>query len=503
MNASQRIIVNTIAQYTKAIINILLSLFSTRLVIDALNVRDYGIYVLVGGIVGILGYFTNAMVVTTQRYLSYCYGKNDYEEAKRVFTNSAFIHLLVCLLFLIVLLTFKDMILFNCLKIDDTRVWAAQNVYVCAGMMMIFSVLTTPFKAVLIAHENIVFTSLVDILDAVLKLVLAISLFYVSYDKLVYYAFFLSLIFFVNLLIYGIFATSRFKECHSCFYFSYVDKSYLVKLVGFAGWTSFSLFSGMCQMQGIAVIINHFMGTLVNASFGLAMQVNGAVRFVSVSILNAMNPQIMKAEGEGNRRQMVELASKESRFSSAMMMIVAIPIIVEMDSILSFWLKNVPEYTALFCRSIMIAFIVDQITMGLHVANQAIGNLKVFTLLTTVPKILMLPILWLILDQRNEVVWMMTIYVGIELLVAIVRIPFMHFSAHIDGIEYAKKTIIPLCPLLLVIGITSFALHYIDLFPYDFVVKLFIAAAVGVLTLWFFTMTAGERKLAKKVLKKG
>ena len=173
MEASKRIIINTIAQYGKSVINICLSLYSTRLVLDALSISDYGIYSLVGGVVGILGYLTNSLVVTTQRYLSYYQGEASKQQIRKVFDNSLLIHLVFGLAICLILLPLEDVIINHFLNIAPERLHAASAVYTTMVFMLFSTVMTSPFKALLIAHENIVYISVVEVADGILKLLLA------------------------------------------------------------------------------------------------------------------------------------------------------------------------------------------------------------------------------------------------------------------------------------------------------------------------------------------
>ena len=388
MEASKRIIVNTIVQYGKSVVNICLSLYSTRLVLDALNISDYGIYSVVGGVVSILGYLTNSLVVTTQRYLSYHQGAADNEQVRKVFANSLLIHLMFGVAICLILLPLENLLINHFLNIDPLRMQAAGAVYVTMVFMLFATVMTSPFKALLIAHENIVYISVIEVIDGVLKLVLALSLAFIGLDKLVFYAIGMTSVITFNLLAYIVYDYFKYEESHYRLGKKNYDKAIIRQLLGFAGWTTYGMVAGICQSQGLTVVFNKFFGTTINAAFGIGTQVNGAVRFVSTSILNAMNPQIMKAEGSHDREKMLSLAGKESKFSTALMMIISIPVMIELPDILAFWLKVVPPYTTTFCRALMLAFVVDQMTLGLHAANQATGKLKYYSLLTYTPKMM-------------------------------------------------------------------------------------------------------------------
>ena len=493
MDSAKRIILNTTAQYTKAVINICLSLYSTRLILNALEVDDFGIYSVVGGVIGMLGFLTNSLVVTTQRYLSYYHGVGQKELVKKIFANSLFLHIVIALILCFLLYVGEGLIFNNILNIDPLRLDAARHVYRVTVIMFVLSIITSPFKAVLIARENIVYISFVEILDGILKLGLAISLFFFFSDKLTAYANGMAAIIVFNFLAFTFFVVSCYDESHIKWSRSTVDMSCIKQLFSFAGWTTYGVIAGVCQPQCTALVLNHFFGTMMNAAWGIAFQVNSASRFIATSVLNAMNPQIMKAEGNGNRTEMLKLASKESKFSAALMLIVAIPILLEMPNILSWWLSEVPDYTVFFCRMTILAFVVDQLTIGLHAANQATGIIRNYTLINFTPKILFIPISWLMLRLGYSVISVMWVFVLIELIMSLSRIPFLKITINLNAQQYIKDVIIPLIPLIIMSGLICYMCTLLDDMPYRFMITLVAGGCTGIVALWYFTLSHEEK----------
>lgn len=502
MKPVKRIIVNTVAQYTKSIINIGFSLYSTRLILDALSVNDYGIYALVLGITGILGYLTNAFIVTTQRYLSVYIGKGDYFYVKKLFGNSLLIHVIMGVSFFIILALLEDVLINHYLEIEPTRRHAAGVVYFVMAGMLFFSIVSSPFKALLVTHENIVYISIVEVIDGFLKLLLALCLVVMDTDKLIAYSIGMGVILVANFLAFAIYVLMFYPESRvGLFGWEQRDKGCVRQLLSFAGWTTYSMVASICQTQGTSIVLNKFFGTAMNAAYGVGMQVYGAVRFVSTSVLNAMNPQLMKQEGRGNREEMLVLAGKESKFSTALMMIVAIPLMVEMNSILSFWLKEVPEYTSLFCSGLLIAFLLDQLTLGLHAANQATGKIKWYTIIMSTPKILYIPLSIATLALGGSVTYVMAIYVTIELIMALFRIPFMKYLVNLNMKKYAKEVLLPLIPLCVIVTSGSLLIsRYINM-QYGFLVVVCVGMLIGVFAMWFFCLNKGERQYVENFIK--
>ena len=213
MDNKTRILVNTLAQYTKTIINMVLSLYSTRLVLRVLGVEDYGIYNLVAGIIAMLSFIVSSLSVSTQRFISYNQGKNDVNHIKKIFVNSLFLHLAVAIIFSVVLFSITSFLFDGYLNIPSNRVDAALVTYIIVVVSLMLTFIGAPYRALVVSHENIVYSSIIQVLDGVIKVVLVIILQYVSFDKLITYAFFTLLIQIVNFLCFSIYCKMKYEEC--------------------------------------------------------------------------------------------------------------------------------------------------------------------------------------------------------------------------------------------------------------------------------------------------
>ena len=500
MTNSQRIIVNTIAQYTRTIINVCLSLYSTRLILSALGQNDFGIYSVVAGVVAMLSFVTNALVITTQRYLSFHHGKNDLNQVRKVFGNSWLLHLFIGLLITIILGTIGPWITQNFLNIEEVRRGAALVVYFAAVVIVLLTFITAPIRALFIARENIVYTSFIDVLDGVLKLLIAILLSKVTYDHLISYSVLLTCISIFNLLAFAIYAAIKFPEFHLP-KLRELDKQYIKGLSDFAGWTIYSTGCIIARNQGISVVLNLFYGTIVNSAYGIAMQVSGAVQFVSTSIVNAMNPQIMKAEGAGQREKMVRLCEYESKYAFLLLAMIVIPLIAEMEIILKFWLGDIPEHAVMFCRFILIAALCDQISIGWTSANQAIGKIRTYNIIFYTLKLLVIVIAWWSLKQGLPIVSVMWGYVSIELIGSFVRLPLMKHTANIPIIPFFKNVFLHIVgPLVTMVVICYISITYIET-PYRLIITFSISLVAGALAILGLALSKEEKQYIKSIIK--
>lgn len=501
MTNSNRIIINTMAQYTRTIINVCLSLYSTRLILSALGQSDYGIYSVVAGVIAMMSFITNALVVTTQRFLSIYHGKNDPQKIRQIFGNSMLLHILIASILGVVLFCLGSWITHDFLNIVVERQQAAWYVYNAAVVMLMLTFITAPIRALFIARENIVYISIVDVVDGILKLLIAIGLSHIAYDHLVSYSVLMAGITLVNLLAFSIYASAKFPEFHLPRLRDW-DKQFIKELSHFAGWTTYSMGCIIGRNQGIAVVLNIFYGTIVNSAYGIAQQVLGAVQFISTSILNAMNPQIMKAEGSGDRSRMVRLCEYESKYAFLLLSLVAIPLIAEMDTVLHFWLGEVPEHAVMFCRCILAASLCDQISVGLTTANQAVGKIRTYNLIFYTFKLLVVILAWGCIKAGLPLVSVMWCYIGVELFTSFLRLPLMKRIANIAILPFCKnvflKIIVPATTMSIVCYIS---VRYVNL-SWRIILTTLLSVATGLLSIWITSLRKEEKQHITQLIKK-
>lgn len=499
MNSSTRVIVNTTAQYAKTFVNIILTLFSARLILEALGVTDFGLYSLLAGVTSMLAFATNALASTTQRFLSYHQGKSGIEQQKDIFANSFYIQLSLGLLTLVVLLALTPFLFDGILNVPTERVEAAQWTYVIVAIILFVTFLCTPYRAILISHENIVYITIIDIIDGILKVVLAVALFHISYDRLIGYALFLLSIQVFNLMSIAIYAIKKYEES-SIPSARRIHKKYIKDISSYAGWNIYSVGCVMGRTQGIAILINHFFGAAVNAAYGLGFQIAGYVNFMSESLMNAIRPQIVRAEGEGNRERMLWLSEIASKFSFYLLSCLAIPCIFEMETLLTLWLGKVPEYAVLFCRMVLIASIVDSLTCGLGMANQAIGNIKQYSLAVNSVKLLTLPATLICIKVGFPILGIAVCYVSFEFLCAMIRLPFVKKNGGLDVVRFVKnvfaKDVIPFSVFVIITAVLATYLN----FAFSFILTFAIAIPIYIVTIYLFGITEVEREIINSIL---
>lgn len=499
LSNSQRIIINTSAQYTKTVVNTFMSFYATRLILGTLGVNDFGLYSLLAGVIALLAFITNALINTTQRYLNFYQGKNEIENIRIVLGNSIVIHLFLGIAVLIFIELLGLIIFDGFLNISENRMEAARFVYHCMAFMLLTTFVAAPFRALIVSHENIVYISLIDIIDGILKLGIALILPYFLCDKLQAYAVCMLFLPIVNLIAFGIYDFLHYEECRRIGFKSFSLK-YVKDLLNYAGWMIYSTGCIVMRTQGMAVLLNRYVGMVANAAYGIAIQVSGAIAFISSSFLNAVNPQLIKAEGAGNRNKMLFYAEIESKYSFLLLSMLVVPCIIEMPFLLRLWLGNVPDYAIMMCRIILMASLVDQITIGLGSANQAIGKIRNYSLVINSLKLLTLPAAFICIKLHYPLTIVMANYVCAELLCAIVRLPFVSKTAGFPMKYFIRRVFLKVALPFSVFCLTSIAISaLLDSSIYRVFITFIFPNILYVLIIYFFSLTDEEKLVIKKI----
>ena len=501
MEPAKRIVVNTLAQHVRAIINICLSLYSTRLVLQVLGQSDFGIFSLVGGVVAMLAFLTNAMVVTTQRQLSFWHGKGDPSALKSMFSTSLLLHIAIGAVLSVALLALTPFIFDGFLDIPTDRIPTAKGVYYMAILAMVITFLTAPYKALFIAREEIVYVSGVEIMDGVLKLAFALCLPFITYDRLMAYACAIAGIMAFNYLALALWSATHFSESMLLPRLRLINRENVKELTGFASWTIYSMGCVIVRSQGVAVILNRFFGTVANGAYGIAHQVFSSVAFIAQAVTNAMIPQIVKAEAGDDRRRVLHLAELSSKYAFLLLATVTIPLTFEMPEVLSLWLGDVPDYTVTLSRFVILSALLDQITIGLATANQAIGRIRNYSIAINTIKVLTLPAFWCCLWLGGSVDLAMYVYLGFEVVGSIMRLPFLKYTAGLSIRHFVSHVFARvLIPVLAISAVCYLMVTYVEL-PLRFLLTGVVTVVTAAVTIWLFALDDAERQSALQMIR--
>lgn len=464
MRATNKIVFNTAILYTKMVVTVCISFYTTRVILNALGAGDFGIYNVVGGVIGMLGFMNAAMTASTQRHLSFEMGKKNISGIKKIFANSLVIHFALGLLLVLFFEVAGIYLLDQHLQIDPERLETAKMIFHFVVVSSFISIISVPYDAVVNAHENMVFVAITNILESVIRLAIAVYLTYSGFDKLLVYGFLVMISSILIRVIKRIYCLRSYKECHIKLRREY-DFGAIRELTSFAGWNLFGSLCSIGRSQGISIVLNIFYGTVVNAAYGIANQVNGQLAFFSQTMMKTIRPQMMKSEGSGDRERMLKLSIVASKFSFYLFSFFLIPLFIEMPFVLKFWLKNVPENTVLFCRLIITLSLIMQLSMGIMSAIQSIGKVKIYQTIVGSIQLLTLPIGYIFLSFSYPVYSILVVALVLEVVATFFRVYYFNRITGFSIPVFIKEAVIvPILPFLLTVFFNFFIY---EVLPYN------------------------------------
>lgn len=391
---SKRIAKNTLLLYFRMFITTLVGLYTSRVVLNTLGVSDYGIYNVVGGIISMASFLNSAMVAASQRFLAYELGKGAQGRTTRVFCTSVNIHAAICLVVFIAAETLGLWFINAKLNIPAERMAAANWVYQASIVTFIINVLSVPYNSAIVAHEKMSAFAYISILDVSLKLLIVYLLRMLPFDKLIVYSILMVCVVAFIRMCYTVYCRRHFPECRYRFV---VDVPLFKEMFSFAGWSIVGNMGFTLKDQLSNILLNLFFGPTVNAARGIGMQVSTHVNSFAHSFTMALNPQITKQYAAGNIEASRRLVYAGSRYTFYLMMLVAIPVIINIDVVLRLWLGTVPEYTGQFVIFSILTSLLYAMSECVTKAIQATGRIKWFQIGISVIMLGELPIAWALL----------------------------------------------------------------------------------------------------------
>ena len=497
---NKRIAKNTLLLYFRMLFIMVVSLYTSRVILNALGVSDFGIYNVVGGVVAMFSVISGALSAAISRFITYELGKGDQSKLNKIFSASVTIQLLLSLIIVVLIETVGVWFLNAKMTIPDGRMTAANWVLQFSIITFVINLISVPYNAAIIAHEKMSAFAYISILEAMGKLAIAFLIMVSPMDRLIFYAILMCTVAVMVRLTYGHYCKKHFEEC---IYHFHWDKKILKKMFGFAGWNFIGASAGVLRDQGVNVVINLFCGPAVNAARGLAIQVNTAINSFAQNFMTALNPQITKSYAAGDKKYMFTLLFQGARLSFFMLLFLSLPVLVNTNYILHLWLKTVPDYTVIFVQLTLILALVESISYPLITALLSTGNIKKYQIMAGSVNLLNLPISYLIL--RLGVAPYMTLIVAIVIAICclVIRLWLLRNLLSFPIGSYFRKVIIniiivaflsALIPFLVKGNLNENLLSVVTL-----VLLCFIFTALSV---FFVGCSVQERLFVKNIVKK-
>lgn len=491
-SSNKRLAKNTVLLYVRTLAVMIISIFTSRVILQSLGIEDYGTYNVIGGFVAMFSMLGGTLVTATQRFINVELGKKENGNPNEVFCTAMGIHLILAAIIFIALETFGLWFL-NCkMNIPDGRMPAANVVFQCSVLAFLLNIICMPYNAIIIAYERMKAFAYISLYDVIVKLLISYALFLFLYDRLIIYAALLLLLAISERSIYSIYCRRNFPE-ESKFHIVR-DKQAYIRQTSFAGYTFLGSFASILSNHGVNIVLNLFCGVAVNAARAISMQVLHAItKFVS-DFTVALNPQIVKTYAAGETGKSMELVYRGAKFSYYLMFVFSVPIIFFTPEILKLWLGHYPEYTVVFVRLTLVYGLVTVLSKTLTTEILATGVLRTNAFIIGGLRILILPLSYLVLWMGYEAYMVYYVLIVIDGISIFTRLYILRDITGVKIWEYVKHVLLPVS----LVSVVSFVPCYIiqKQMPSAYhILSVFIIVAVCVGVIACFGISATERQM--------
>lgn len=491
---NKRIAKNSLFMSIRMVIVLLISLYTTRVILKVLGVEDYGIYNVVCGFVSLFAMLNTSMSNGIQRFYNFEYGKNGEEGANRVYCLSFYIQIIICIIVVTLVESIGLWYLHSKMVIPADRMFAAECIFHFSVLSFVFVILQAPYNAAIMAHERLDYFAFLGIVDAILKLGIVFLIPYLTVDQLILYGIFTTCISIFNFTLSFLYCKKNFKEIHLQHIF---DKQMFRSMLAFSGWNLFGSFSGMMQEQGINLVINFYFGPIVNAARGVANQINSGIESFVANVTVPVRPQIVQSYARGDLVRMMQLMFSISKLSCCFLLMMAIPVSLEINNVLQIWLgDNIPSYAAPFTIIILYSSLISNLNSATSNVVHATGKMKHYQFWGTIIKISCVPLAFLILKLHPNPNWALIVMMVCRLLGHIVGLFIVKRLVDLSIHDYCIKVILPIC----IVFVISFP---ISCLPHSFItndiIRLLCVIGISIISVilstFFIALNNGEKHL--------
>lgn len=491
---------NTAMLYFRMLFIMFISLFTSRVIIDALGIVDYGIYNVVGGFVAMFALVSNSLTSACSRFISYEIGIGSQESIQKVFTTTIIIHYLLAIIIAILCEGFGLWYINNKMLIPVDRLLAANYVFHISVLNFCTNLITIPYNAAIIAHNRMKIFAYVSIFEGLGRLAICYLVMYVPSDRLVSYAWFYLGIQFIVRLIYQYYCRKKIIKGPIKFVF---DVDLLKRIFSYSGWHIIGNSIALVNRQGADLILNSFFGPVLNAAKGISNQVLAAVSGFAGNFMVALNPQITQSYARGDYSYMINLIDRGARFSFYMMLMLSLPIILNTDYILEIWLNDVPEFSSPMVKISLITAMVGVLSNTLIVAQNATGKIRTYQIVIGGILLLNLPASFFFLKFGASPLAVLIVALFIEVCCLIGRLVVIRRNINaFNSIDYLIKVVGNCCKVALISSIIPvIVVFYMGKNIYSFLIVSVISVICTAIVIAFIGCSKGERKFLFELVK--
>lgn len=498
---SKRVVKNTIYLYIRMLFVMFITLLTTRKLLSALGVEDYGLYNVVCGFVTMFAFLNTSMANGIQRFYNFEIGKNGEKGIGTIFSHALVIQFGIAMVILFVVESFGLWYLYNKMIIPEGRFVAAFWIFQFAMFQMFMNVASVPYSAAIMAYEKMNFYALIGVIDAVLKLLITCAICYSLFDKLIIFGALMSLVSLLNFLLNYVYCIKHFSYLK----FTKVFNKRLFKdVLSFSGWNFFGSFAHMMESQGINLIFNAFWGTIVNAANGIASQVNAAIGSLTTGFVTAVRPQMIKSYASGSIDYLLNMYYSTSKLTFYLVMILAVPMIGEIGTILDFWLgyDKYPDITPTFCQLSMIMALCNSYATPTSIIAHATGKMRTFQVVVSITILLVLPLAYVLAKTGCNPSVILILSAFINIIAQVVRLFIIRSQIGFPVLGYAKNVFIPTGIVFALSILFTTIVDYI--MPYQIVYSILsiaISVLFSIVVILCFGLSKKERDLAMSFIK--
>lgn len=488
---------NTGFLYLRMIIVMLVSLYTSRVVLRTLGFEDFGIYNVVGSVVVFMSFLQAALRNATFRYFTYDLGVHDLGRLKRTYSMAINCHILLALILFVGIGLIGEWLVLHKLNIADNRISAANWAFFFSLITFCLSIIRTPFESNILAHEKMDFYALTSVIEVILKLAVVFLLVNSPIDKLIAYAFLLSVVMLILLVWYIAYCRNKFRDCE--FYLCW-DKEIFKQFTSYSGWSLLVNGATITRSQSINIFFNIFLGVIANAAMGIANQVVSALNTFVSNFTQAFKPQIIKSWAEKDYAYFMRLVFTTSKISFFLLLLVAIPIVANIDYVLSLWLGDYPTMSAVYIETIILYYLIDALQEPLVVAVHATGKLRTHQIMIASIVFLVIPVAYILLRLGCSGTVVLIVNAFSNFICATCRTLYMRRLISLNLSAYFKQVIFPLSLVLLL----SFPLPMllVKVLPsgfWSFVLVSFLSIIVSIAVFWIFGMDRSEKEFVLRI----
>ena len=441
---------NTLSLYFRMFVVLIISLYTSRIVLKALGITDYGLYNVVAGVIVMFSFINNSLGSSTSRFISYELGKKKYRHVDHIFSSAFFIHGSFAFIVVIAAEFIGVWFVNHVLNIPPERLFACNIVFQLVILSAVSTIILVPYKALIIANERMGIYAFIGIIDATIKLIIAFVVLRYSGDRLILYSVLHVITTFLLVVAYIAYCRHHFTD--SCKLTKNVSWDNVKSQLGFTAWSFWGSTAMMLRNHGVNMLYNIFFGPVVNAANAIANQISAAVSNFTSNFTTAMTPQITKNYAGGKLDEMRIILLRGGKFSFFLLLIVCIPVLFETRYLLQLWLTEVPDYTVDLSRLMIMLSLVEVFNPTIASAVKATGRIKWYQIIISLVLLFVVPVSYLMFYLGYKPETAVVVSIILTSIGNIIRLYFLKILLGISPSEYIREVVLR----CLLVGIASF-----------------------------------------------